>query len=291
MNNVFITGATGNTGFETIRYLTEFDGKITAGVRNKEKAKKQLSEFEKINYCHFDLEDSSTFENIPEDTDVVFLLRPPHISDVEKYFPPLFDKLKKKSINKIVFLSVQGVEKSKVIPHNKIERLIFEKGFEYIFLRPSYFMQNLTTTLYQDIKKRNEIVLPAGDAVFNWIDVKNIAEVGAVCLVNFEKYKNEAKVITGYENKSFREVTDQINKITGVNIEYKAVNPVKFYMIKCRQSLKPGMIIVMIMLHFLPRFQKEPEISGEYEKITGKEPTRLSEFIERNRKLFNLREK
>jgi len=46
------------------------------------------------------------------------------------------------------------------------------------------------------------------------------------------------------------------------------------------------MIIVMIMLHFLPRFQKEPVISDNYEKITGKKPTSLGEFIEREKIKF-----
>lgn len=45
-----------------------------------------------------------------------------------------------------------------------------------------------------------------------------------------------------------------------------------------------GMIIVMILLHFLPRFQKEPKISGFYEQLTGKKPTDLLKFIERVKK-------
>jgi hypothetical protein len=49
-----------------------------------------------------------------------------------------------------------------------------------------------------------------------------------------------------------------------------------------------GLIIVMIMLHFLPRFQKEPKISDFYERLTGKKPTVLKTFIEREKKFFEL---
>jgi hypothetical protein len=49
--------------------------------------------------------------------DVLFLLRPPHISEVETYFNPLLQSAKENNIKKIVFLSVQGAEKSKIIPH------------------------------------------------------------------------------------------------------------------------------------------------------------------------------
>ncbi len=42
----------------------------------------------------------------------------------------------------------------------------------------------------------------------------------------------------------------------------------------------------MILLHLLPRFQKEPIISDFYEKLTGKKPTTLKEFIEREKYKF-----
>jgi len=39
----------------------------------------------------------------------------------------------------------------------------------------------------------------------------------------------------------------------------------------------------MIFLHFLPRFQKPPKISNQYEKFTGKKPTTLFEFLTREK--------
>jgi len=79
------------------------------------------------------------------------LLRPPQISDVKKYFAPLVETAKKSSIKHIVFLSVQGVDNSKIIPHHKIEKSIVDSKIIYTFLRPAYFMQNFTTTLRNDL--------------------------------------------------------------------------------------------------------------------------------------------
>jgi hypothetical protein len=45
--------------------------------------------------------------------------------------------------------------------------------------------------------------------------------------------------------------------------------------------------MIMLILHFLPRFQEEPKISTFYEDLTGKKPTTLSEFIKRERDEFN----
>ncbi len=288
MSNILITGATGNIGFEVIRFLNHLDtpNKIIAGVRTIEKAKAVFSEYSSLNYVHFDFENCNTFDKALIGIDRIFLLRPPHISDVDKYFRPLISAIRKNNIKELVFLSVQGAEKSKVIPHNKMERLIKEYGLDYIFIRPSYFMQNLTTTLIDNIKTNREIVLPAGQAKFNWVDIENIGEVAAILLDKFGSFKNQAFEITGLENESFASVTSLINKTIENPIRYRNVNPFKFYRIKNSEGMQNGMIIVMLLLHFLPRFQKEPDISDFYQRLTGKKPTDLKTFIEREKKQF-----
>lgn len=288
MRNILITGATGNVGVEIIKYFNTIDNsnRIVAGVRNIEKARQLFKDEFKIDYVHFDFEDSTTFDKSLSGIDCIFLLRPPHISDIEKYFKPLVAKIKEKNIKQIVFLSVQGAEKSKVIPHNKIEKLIKEYNIDYIFLRPSYFMQNLTTTLIDDIKNKREIILPAGKAKFNWIDIENIGETAAILLNKFDDFKNKAIEITGYENKNFENVVSLINNSIENKIRYRNVNPFKFFRIKKKDGMQKGMIMVMILLHFSPRFQKEPEISNFYEDLTGKKPTDFKSFIKREKNKF-----
>ncbi len=291
MKRILITGATGNIGREVIRFLFELNSSeihIIAGVRNIEKAKKEFEEYPKLDYVNFDFENTSTFSESLEDIDCIFLLRPPHISDVEKYFEPLIRKIKEKNIHKIIFLSVQGAEKSKVIPHNKIEKLITESGLEYIFLRPSYFMQNLTTTLLQDIQNKQKIILPASKAKFNWIDIENIGEVTARLFLEFESYKNQTIELTGYENLNFYKVTELINQTLKTKIKFDNSNPLRFFFIKKNENMNTGLIMVMIMLHLIPRFQTEPKISNFYEYLLNKKPTTLVEFIQReSKKLTN----
>ncbi len=288
MKKILITGATGNVGIEVIRYLQKNNtsNKIVAGVRNIEKAKAVFENYPDLDFVDFDFEDSDTFVKALNKIDRVFLIRPPHISDVSKYFAPLIDAMKKQHVTNVVFLSVQGAEKSKVIPHNKIERLIQDAAMDYMFLRPSYFMQNLSTTLHKDIQEKREIILPAGKAKFNWIDIKNIGEAAAILLDEFEDYKNQAYEITGQENRDFGEVTSLINEIIENPIRYRNVNPLAFYRIKKRDGMSRGMIMVMLLLHFLPRFQKEPRVSDFYERLTGKKPTGLKAFIKRERDKF-----
>jgi len=288
MSKILITGATGNVGIETIRHLTELNSscKIIAGIRSKEKARKTFNKYPKLELVHFHFEDVSSFNTAFNGIDTIFLLRPPHISDIDKYFKPLILKLKENNVKQLVFLSVQGAEKSTVIPHNKIERLIQENGLNYIFLRPSYFMQNLTTTLAKDIQQKRKIILPAGKAKFNWIDVENIGEVSARLLCQFKDYQNSIFELTGLENENFSKVTELINRTIKKPIKYINVNPLRFLKIKKKEGMGIQMIIVMTILHYLPRFQSEPRITNFYEQLTGKKPTDLKTFIEREKEFF-----
>lgn len=285
MKRILITGATGNIGFQVIRFLyfNNSVNQIIAGVRDIDRAKTELSNYPSLGFVTFDFEKPATFDHSLNNIDSIFLLRPPHLSDVDRYFKPLIEVIKEKNIRQVVFLSVQGAEKSKVIPHNKIEKLITDRGLDYIFLRPSYFMQNLTTTLRKDIQEKGKIILPAGKAKFNWIDVDNIGEVAAIVLDNFERYKKQAFEITGYENMDFFKVTELINTVLNENIVFDNASLFRFYRIKKKEGMNKGMIMVMMLLHFLPRFQQEPQISNVYEQLSGKKPTALKEFIKREK--------
>ncbi len=287
MKKVLITGATGNIGKALILELLNFGDQVlvTAGARTIEKAKSVFSDNKNLDLVHFDFENPKTYENKLHHFDTVFLLRPPHISKID-VFVPLIKEIKDAGIKEVVFLSVQGAEKSKVIPHNKIERLIKQNEIPHIFVRPSYFIQNLTTVLHEEIKNKRSITLPSGKAKFNWVDIEDIAACSAKLILNFSEYHNQAFDITGNENKSFDQVVDLINMEVENKVIFVPVGPFKFYRLKKREGMQKGFIIVMLLLHYLPRFQKEPQISNNVKMLTGKEPTTLKEFVKREQELF-----
>lgn len=286
MKRLLITGATGNIGAEVIHYLCKLDpeAEIIAAVRNVDTARNTFASYPNLTYRQFDFEDRNTFNAAFNGIELLFLLRPPHISRVEEYFQPLLQSARENGIEKIVFLSVQGAEKSNVIPHNKIEKLIQSFGFDYIFVRPAYFMQNLTTTLLPEILNSHTITLPSGNGKFNWIDTVNIGEATTRLIISFESYQNKAYEITGTENLNFSEVTALLSEVTGINYAYKSINPIRFFFKKRKEGLQSGFAMVMTMLHFLPRLQKEPIISHNYQMLTGKEPTTVKAFIEREKR-------
>ena len=290
MKNILVTGASGNIGYEIIRGLHEIGSphRIIAADYNISRAKEALTGFLTLEFRKLDFADPATFKDALKDIDIVFLLRPPQLADVSKYFEPFVDAMLAREIREIVFLSVQGVENQKGIPHHKIEKLILDKGLDHSFLRPSYFMQNLHTTLIHEIKSEGKIFIPSGKLKFTWVDARDIGLVGAHVLNDFQKYGKNAYVITGSEQKDFGEVAELLSRITGRTISYESPSLMKFFRKKRKLGLSKMMVFVMIMLHYLPRFSKKRnQLTSTVKGITGKDPGNLEQYIHRERSKFS----
>ena len=293
MENILITGATGNIGSEILNFFVPADNqKLFIASRHIDSKIEKATETQTTEVTakvFFDFEDiDKTTQSIKEtEINTIFLLRPPQIADTKKYFEPLIAKLEDTTVNHIVFLSVQGAEDISFIPHAKIEKLLkqsSEKGkLNYTFIRPSYFMQNLTTMLKEDLQKKNEIYLPAGKAEFLWIDAQDIGKAIASVLSNTENHKNKGYTITGSKDEllNFDEVTTILTEELNEEVVYKSPNLISFFINKKKEGEKTAFIFILIMLHFTPRFQKPPKISHDFEKLTGEKPNSLREFVKR----------
>lgn len=279
---ILITGATGNVGFETIKALLRIksDLKIVAGVRDPEKEKDKFNG-KSIDLVTFDFKKEETFEIALKGISLVFLLRPPQISDAKKYFQPFINAAKFSEVQHIVFLSVQGADTNSVIPHHKIENIILKSGIPFTFLRPAYFMQNFLTTLNKDLVERNEIYLPAGRAKFTLVDLLDVGMVGAIILDNPQKHLNKSYALTNNELLTFGEMADQLTEVLGKKITFRSPNLISFFIRKKKEKTPLVYILVMIMLHFLPRFKDYPKSSQAIDFILGEQSKSFKEFIER----------
>jgi len=284
---ILITGATGNVGKETIRKLLNSSNdqiEIIAGVRDLNKSKKSLN-YDKINFAKFNFKNKKLIKNSLKDIDRMLLIRPPAISKVKKYIHPVIKEAKNKNIKQIVFLSLQGVENNPLVPHYKIEKLIKEERVPYTFLRPSFFMQNLSTTHKKEIKENDEIYIPAGKGKTNFIDVRDIADVASLVLTE-KNHINKAYEITGKEALSYYEVANVLSEKLGREITYKDPSIISFFIKKKKEGLNIGKILVMIGLYTVARLGKANKSTNEIKNLLDREPIFLSEFVEDYKKVW-----
>jgi len=76
--------------------------------------------------------------------------------------------------------------------------------------------------------------------------------------------------------------------ITGAtgNVGMESPNLFRFFLAKRKEKMPIMLILVMIMLHYLPRFQKEPETTDWVKKIANTEPKTFDEFVSENKNLL-----
>jgi uncharacterized protein YbjT (DUF2867 family) len=280
MTRILISGATGNVGREVIRAFPRErpEIRVVAAVRTPAHFPKDLkAHVDEV--VRFDIEDSATFDKALREVNTLFLLRPPQISDANKYFTPLIEAARQADIRHIVFLSVQGADSNTVIPHHKIEQIIVQSGVPYTFLRPAYFFQNFLGNLHKDLVERNEIFLPAGKAKFTLIDTRDIGAVAAQVILHPQKYMWKAYDLTNDELLNFGEMAQTLSQQLGRKIRYRSPNLLKFFLRKKKEGVPAVFILVMIMLHYLPRFSKPPQRSEHVREITGKPPISFAGFV------------
>ena len=292
MKKVFITGAMGNVGVELLKSLQNIPNhlEIIVGVRDEDalsvKEMEKLAPFS-VSKRKFDFIEEHTYQHALKNIDILFLLRPPQITEMDNVFKPLIKVAQQMRVKHIVFLSVQGVERSSIIPHHKIEKLIVESGIKYTFLRPAYFMQNFTTTLHNDLHTKKLIFLPAGDAKFTLVDVSDIGKVAANIIIavanDNASYNNTYFELTSNERLTFGEMADKLSLGLDTKNTYYSPNLVQFWWQKCKEKVAFGYILVLIMLHYLQRFQTLPKLTNCVEEITGKPPKTFDEFVFENK--------
>jgi uncharacterized protein YbjT (DUF2867 family) len=282
MKKILITGATGNMGRETIKELIKInnnDLEIIAAVRNIAKAKKELSVFEGIKFRKFDFMDEQSMETSLETIDKVLLVRPPAISQVDEYILPFIKMMKRKAIEQVVFLSLQGVEKNPIVPHHKIEKYIKAKEIPYTFLRPSFFMQNLSTTHQLEIKEKDEIFIPAGNGKTNFIDLRDIAEVAALVLMK-DGHLNKGYELTGRRGYTYQEIGNILSITLKRKITYKNPSVFKFFFRKRKEGMATSKIIVMIGLYTVSKLGKANHKTETLKQLLYREPRDFRTFAE-----------
>ncbi|NBI08163.1 SDR family oxidoreductase [Senegalia massiliensis] len=277
MDKYLVTGASGNIGKYVVDELIVLKKDIKAAVHNTEKAKKLFKDKEDVELVKFDFLDKKTFENALEGVQAIFLVRPPNLANPRKDMLPFLEAAKEKGIEKIVFVSLLGVEKNPIVPHRKIENMIKNLSIPYVFLRPSFFMQNLNTNHKEEIKKRDELYIPAGSSKTSFIDTRDIARAAAISLIE-NKYKNISITLTGKEAIDYNEVSKILSEVLGRKIEYKNPSLLRFRKERIKRGTPKEFANVMTLLYLMTKLGTAKDITYDLEKIIGREPIGFKQY-------------
>lgn len=274
-NKILLTGTSGNVGSAVVEYLLDKEVSFLAGVR---KTEKNYLDNHSIQFVPFDFEDETTYSTALKDVKKVFLVRPPQLTDVREIFIPFIQKCKEVGVIHIVFLSLLGIQNNPFPPHYKIEKAIIASGLPYTFIRPSFFMQNLSTTHAIDIKERNDLFIPSGNAKISFIDTRDIGEIIARILIE-EGHENKAYTITGAETITYHQVANSMTRLLGRKITYSNPNLIEFRKDMINRGIKKDFVTVMMVLYLTTKLGMANHVTNTAELLLNRKPRSIDEFI------------
>lgn len=273
---ILITGATGNVGTEVIRELLDLGTTPIAAVPESEIGSDRIPKT--IERRPFDFIDAQTWEAAMDGVKKVFLMRPPHISSIKRDMLPFLRHLATLEIESVAFLSVQGADRNRLVPHRKVEDYLVELDLPYTFVRPSFFMQNLTTTHLTEIRDERRIYVPAGDGRTNFIDVRDIGVFFARVLTE-AGHVREAYTVTGVQSFSYAEVAERLSDLTGVGCRYVSARPIPFLLYHRRMGKPWGFALAMLVLYSVAKLGKADGTTDTFGRIVGRPAGTLDTFI------------
>jgi len=283
-SRILVTGALGNVGAEVVRQLqmlakaaTASQQKIRVADLNEGELKRRFGA--SVDSVRFDFSEPETFAQTFEGIEKMFLIRPPQISNVRRDMFPAIDAAKRLGVKHVVFLSLIGIEGNRFVPHYKVETYLKAKSFQTTFLRCSFFMQNLNTTHRDEIKDRDEIFVPVGNARTSFIDVRDIGAVAARCLSE-HGHAGRNYDLTGREALDYWQVAQILSETLGRPIMYRNPNPVSFLIETLRRNTRISYALVVTGLYLSTRFGIAKAVTDEVERLTGRKPISFKQYTE-----------
>ncbi|WP_265523616.1 NmrA family NAD(P)-binding protein [Oerskovia flava] len=279
MSTILVTGASGNVGAAVVRILT------AAGVDHRRADRHSPAGHGDT--VVFDFTDPATWAGAFEGVHSLFLVRPPAIGNVTRDLLPAVAAAREAGVRHVVFLSLQGADKNKVVPHAKVEKWLRSSDMTWTFVRASFFHQNLSTTHLTDIRDRDEILVPAGRGATAFVDAEDVGAVAAAALMDPAAHADRAWTVTGPRALTYDEIAAILTVELGRPIRYRHAS-IWRYARHARSVLGMpwGMVIVTTAIYTTARLGMAAGLTNEVRTVLGRDPIDFVDFARRERALW-----
>lgn len=283
---ILITGATGTVGKEVFATLHASGHEVRVATTNQDRAVPHFEAqgLEAGAVVRLEYGDPTTYAAALGGVDKVFLIRSPQLTDVKNEMVPALEVARREGVQHIVFMSLQGAAKNPVVPHRKLETYLKASGMTYTFLRPSFFLQNLSGIHAADVR-RGEIFVPAGHGRTSFIDARDVGAVAAKVLTE-AGHEGRAYELTGSAALTYSEVARIFSEVLNRDVHYPDPSPFAFYRRMRSRGLEPGFILVIVALYTACRFGLAARVTDDTRELLEREPIGAAQFVKDYREAF-----
>ncbi len=280
---ILVTGATGNVGSELVAQLAADGVPVRAMTRSPEKAKFPAG----VEVVAGDFDKPETLPAALAGVDRVFVVPPGYGPEGPVQERTLVAAAREAGVKHLVKLSTSGVGFGATDPltsgHRQGEQVVQESGLEWTILRPGTFMVYLYGYA-GTIGKERTMYVTEGDPVSAMIHPRDIASVAAKVLTT-SGHEGQAYTLTGGEALSSQRQGEIVGEVLGQEIKVvertKAETQAEF------DRLGWGGPRLEALLELKRQSVAwDWKISDAVEKITGKAPLTLRDWVDENIHIF-----
>jgi len=280
-----VTGPSGNIGGELTRKLVALGPDAPPYRLAAHTPSRITDEYgPDVPVAHLDYNDPSTFASALEGVTTLFLLFPlPSPRTARTRMRPMVDAAVTAGANHIIYISVPGADRSRVVPHNTVERYIHAAGLGSTILRPSYFMQNMVRALSThgvDISEHDEVFVPAKRGKTTFLDSRDLAEVIVKIARDPAAHNQRSYLLPGPETLDFYEVAGILTDVLGREITYANPSMVKFWRRLRRRGVSRDTVFFMQLVYTLARRGFNAPPGDDMAELLDGDPTTFRKFAE-----------
>ncbi|MGB3187717.1 MAG: NAD(P)H-binding protein [Ornithinimicrobium sp.] len=279
---LLITGASGTIGARVVDIVAAAGATVRVAARRP--AALQDPWERDVTIVPFDFVDESTWGSACKGVKVAFVMRPPAISNIERDMVPALQAMQTAGVEHVVLLSVMGAENMPWVPHAKLEAWLRASTMSWTFVRPSFFMENLSTTHASAIQDLDEIIVPAGKGKTSFVAAEDVAAVAGAALLHPERHRDRCWTPTGAAAYSYTAVAAMMSLAVGRTIIYRRPSIARYAAHARRDLGMPwAMVATTVAIYTVARLGKAGGVTADVEAVTGHRPVRLYDWVSEHR--------
>lgn len=233
----------------------------------------------------FDFGDRGTWPAALAGVDRVVLIRPLGVTDVARSVIPFIDAAMESGVRQLVLVSQLGLPLDTRSPQHAVEQYLKRTRAPYTVVRLNVLLQTLTTVCRDDIRRRNEIVLPAGGARMAFVDARDVARVIAAVLTE-PGHLRKTHTLSGEQSLGYREVADILTQVLGRTVDYSAPNEDDYLTLLAKQGIPADQAAALQAGFRAVRRRGAMLPNRSIRRLTGRPATSVRRFIDDHKELW-----
>jgi uncharacterized protein YbjT (DUF2867 family) len=285
---ILVTGSLGTIGSAVTVALLAHGRTVRAADLDPERIAERHGP--QVQAVGFDFTDPATWAAAFDGVELVFLMRPPHLSNIARDMVPALEAAKRAGVRHMVLLSLQGAERNRVVPHAKLEAWLRDSGLAWTFVRPSFFMENLSTTHAVDVREHDRIMVPAGTGRTSFVAASDVAAVAVAALLDPDAHHNRAWTPTGPQALAYDEVAAILTDVLGRPVRYAKPGAIRYLRHATGALGMPrAMALVTTAIYTVARLGRADGLTTDVRTVTGRDPVAFADWAHEHRAAWERR--